>query len=388
MGTELLLSVGSPSIRSLSSHGDSSSGVTSLSRNTAQGHCEEQQNGGAQVEGHPTTIAMLPDNVLLEIFDFYRKDHYRKYYYPDPNDYYAHGPVWKWHLLVHVCQTWRQVIFASPHRLDVKILCTYGTPIRKILAIWPAFPIVIRYERSRNPIIRIDDVENITFALKHHDRVCDVELDPGLQWSERPEIFDALAAVQEPFPVLKRLRIHSMYEDSPASVLPAKFLGGSAPCLQKIYISGIPYPALPMLLLSTSDLVRLVLHDIPPTGYIPPEAMVASLATLPRLDSLSIEFQSPTPRPDIGLHPVTRTVLPALTSLHFLGASEYLEDLVSRIDSPQLKRIFVDYRWLVDYRVTQLSKFIDRSVGPKLTLSRRARVSISSNAVSFIVYLV
>ncbi|KAH8983837.1 hypothetical protein EDB86DRAFT_171317 [Lactarius hatsudake] len=63
----------------------------------------------------------------------------------------------------------------------------------------------------------------------------------------------------------------------------------------------------------------------------------------------------------IRLPPVTRIVLPALTSFRFHGASEYLEDFISQIDAPQLQSISVDnIPQLVDYRATQLSKFIDR----------------------------
>ena len=99
-----------------------------------------------------------------------------------------------------------------------------------------------------------------------------------------------------------------------------------------------------MLLLSTSNLVFLDLREIPPTGYISPEAMVAGLTALPKLKSFIIEFQLATPRPDrIHPPPVTWTVLPALTSFRFKGASEYLEDLVAGIDAPQLDEIYIYY---------------------------------------------
>ncbi|KAH9171743.1 hypothetical protein EDB89DRAFT_1069460 [Lactarius sanguifluus] len=342
MGTELLLSVGSPSVRPLSPPGDSSSGVALHTRNIAQGNCEKHQNESIQGKSHPTTIAMLPDNVLLEIFDFYRKGHH----------YYNRRYVWKWHLLVHICQTWRQIVFSSPRRLDLKILCTHGTPVRN-QGIWPAFPIIIRYQRSWKSV-RPNDQDDIISALEHRDRVCDIELDPGVHWNSRSEKFDA--AWLEPFPVLTRLYIDSAYKDPP--VLPANFLGRSAPCLQEITLSGIPYPALPMLLLSASDLVKLDLRNIPLTGYISPEAMVACLATLPRLDRFTIEILSTTPLPDRALPPpVTRTVLPALTSFQFIGASEHLENLVSQIDSPQLNQISIGYIRLVDYQARARSLF-------------------------------
>ena len=317
---------------------------------------------------HAKTIGILPDNALLEIFDFYRNSH---------DD--ATRTVWKWHLLVHVCQRWRQIVFASPHRLNLQILCTQRTPVRKNLGIWPVLPIVIDYHYSGGGITP-DDEDNVITALEHPDQVCYVRLDiTGSQLGKMA------AVMQEPFPVLTRLFIGS--DDVYAPVLPGAFLGGSAPSLQEIALSGIPYPTLPTLLLSASELVELSLHEIPQTGYISPEAMVACLAVLPRLTTLRIGFQSAT-RPDrIRPPPVARNVLPALTSFRFNGASEYLEDLTAQIDSPQLSQIFVFYlNQFVDFQVAQLSEFIDRSVGTQIALFRHAQVTFVSDWVSFTTY--
>ena len=91
----------------------------------------------------------------------------------------------------------------------------------------------------------------------------------------------------EPFPVLTRLFISSSDRSAPlyrdVLALPAGFLGGSAPCSQMISLRGISYPTLLTLLLSTSDLVKLNLSDVPPDGYISPEAKVASLTASPKL---------------------------------------------------------------------------------------------------------
>ncbi len=310
---------------------------------------------------------MLTDNVLVEIFDFYRNNH----------DHTRHT-VWKWHLLVHVCQRWRQVVFASPHRLNLQILCTERTPVRKNLCIWPVFPIVIVFYRYSWSGLTSNDEDNVTAALEHRDRVCYLFVDvTGLQLEK------IATAIQKPFPVLTDLII--VKRDEGALVLPDGFLGGSAPCLQQIHLHGIHYPALPTLLLSTSDLVSLRLRHIPPTGYISPEAMVVGLAALPRLKFFYIEFQSTTSLPDrIRPSPVTRTVLPALALFRFRGASEYLEDLLARIDGPQLIRIDISYsNDLSDFQVAQLSKFVHRSVGFELTPFRRARVSPFSGWVDF-----
>ena len=146
--------------------------------------------------------------------------------------------------------------------------------------------------------------------------------------------------MKEPFPVLTRLPIRS--DDSKVPVLPKGFLGRSAPHLREIALSGIPYPALPALLLSASHLVTLELHRIPPTGCISPQAMVTCLAALPGLNASDLQFQPAISRPGRTLPPATRIILPVLTSFEFRGASEYLEDLVAQIDSPQLDRILLE----------------------------------------------
>ncbi|KAH9167657.1 hypothetical protein EDB89DRAFT_2074628 [Lactarius sanguifluus] len=147
--------------------------------------------------------------------------------------------------------------------------------------------------------------------------------------------------------------------------LPDTFLGGSAPCLQTIYISGIPFPAAPILLSSARDLVDLDLSNIPLTGYISPEAMVTSLGALPRLKFLTLGFEEyGISYPDrMRLPSTTRTVLPALTIFYFDGLFEYFEDLVAQIDTPQLVCLGAKYLDLgvTDFQIPQLCDFIDRS---------------------------
>ena len=317
-----------------------------------------------------TTISVLPDNVLLDIFWLYKKER---------NEENPAYPVWKWHRLVHVCRRWRQVVFASPRRLDLRIRCTSGTPVREYLGIWPVLPIFIDYHFLFNRSGSNEDHIVAALDSEYLHRICGVWL--AVTGSELERI---TRVMQEPFPVLTSLTITSRGGDAVA--LPAEFLGGYAPRLQEITLNRIPFPALPTLLLSTIDLITLKLANIPPTGYISPESMVVGLAALPRLKDIHIIFQPTTLRSDrIPLPPVTRSVLPALTNFRFEGASEYLEDLVSRIDVPQLNRFSISYlNQLPDFRVPQLPKFIDRSFGPKLALIKYARLSFSSYNVSFL----
>src|SRR6266702_4521181 len=287
--------------------------------------------------GHAITIDVLPDNVLLDIFDSCRKDH-------DPDRSYT--PVWRWHGLVHVCRRWRQIVFASPRRLDLQLLCTNGTPLRENLDLWPPIPIAVQYLYYKT--FTPSDKDSLFAALEHPGRIRHVDLSlTGLQLRE------VATVMQVPFLALTHLIIRWKDENPP--VLPSGFLGGSAPCLQYMHLEGILFPALPSLLSSTNDLVNLKLENIPKDGYISPEAMAACLATLARLKSLFIGFQLVTLHVDQISPPpvtplVTRTLLPALTSFEFLGDNEYLEGLVARIDSPRLNRIDIRYsRRLFDF---------------------------------------
>ena len=320
-----------------------------------------------------TAINMLPDDILLDIFDFCRKN-----YRDNPRNARI-CPVWEWHVLVHVCRRWRQIVFGSPIRLNIQILCTYGTPVRTNLDIWPAFPIAVHLDGMR--YFRYHNEDEAFAALEHYDRVSIIRLclsSTHLEWMA--------AVMREPYPALTSLNIDSWGDD--ALAFPADFLGGSTPCLQEIILSNFPFPALPTLLLSTSDLVTLVLHKIPPAGYFSPEALGASFAILPNLKTLSIQFRSDTSRPGRLRPPLTtRTVLPFLTSFDFHGAFGYLEALVAQIESPQLNRMSIEYfNRRVDFQVAQLSTYIHCSLRPEQRPFKRANVCFHGEALSFILY--
>jgi F-box associated protein len=79
--------------------------------------------------GQVIQIGVLPDDVLLEIFDFYLEKRWRRGKKKD---------VEKWKSLVHVCRRWRSIVFRSPYRLDLKLFCTPKTPSKDTLDVWPA----------------------------------------------------------------------------------------------------------------------------------------------------------------------------------------------------------------------------------------------------------
>src|SRR6266702_326204 len=314
-------------------------------------------------------INTLPDNVFVEIFGHCRMDDVGRLTW-------GHHP-WKWHRLAHVCRTWRHIMFASSRHLHLELLCTHGTPVKKNLGHLPAFPIVVSF---LNSFYRGGDRDNLFAALEHRDRVRVVEVNVPRS------LLKGLATVmQEPFPALAHLRFESGgFEAMPT--LPDSFLGGSAPLLRTIYMSGIPFPAAPALLLSAHDLVYVHLRIIPRTGYIPPEVMVSSLAVLPGLKYLTLGFEWGMPYPGRGRirqPPITRTVLPVLSRFTFYGPIQYLEDLVAQIDTPQLDYLRITYQdWhQIDFQIPQLCGFVDRSEKLKLSRFRRADILLRSSPV-------
>jgi hypothetical protein len=280
-------------------------------------------------------IDVLPDDVLLEIFDFYVKTGREA-----------------WQSLVHVCRRWRILVFRSPRRLNLRLFCKPKAlaPARDTLDVWPALPLVIK-----GSMIYSDTY--VVALLGQSNRVCEVNLFDLVGW----KLEEVLASMQVPFPELTYLQLRSQkHETLPA--IPDSFLGGSAPRLRHFELFGIPFPGLPNLLLSATHLVELHLFRIPHSGYISPEAMAALLSASSNLRTLRLEFESPQSRPDResrSLPPPERSILPALDSFHFTGVPIYLEDLVTRIDTPQLYYMNITSRYQFDFDTQRLAQFIN-----------------------------
>ena len=133
---------------------------------------------------------------------------------------------------------------------------------------------------------------NFDVIFAHHCRVCELNLHRLTRW----QLKRVASAMQEKSPALVHLMLEFAGSYSrPALALPDGFLGGFAPRLQSLELRSIPFPALPKLLLSATDLVRLDLVDIPHSGYMSPEAIVTGLAMLPHVISLTLKFKSPHP---------------------------------------------------------------------------------------------
>jgi hypothetical protein len=296
-------------------------------------------------------IDVLPDDVLLEIFNFYV-------------DMEPSSPrnlrVEEWKSLINVCRRWRTLVFRSPRRLNLRLGCTPGKPAKDTLDIWPTLPLVVHSDGHKLAY----GMDNIIAALGQSTRVCQVAF-YGLDDFELEEI---LPAMRVPFPELTDLHLGSDLSNGGLTpVIPDSFLDGSAPRLRHFGLYGIPYPGLQNLLFSATHLVSLELSNIPHSGYISPEAIVALISVLSSLEGLAVKFRSPQSCPDRETrrpHPSKRSVIPALTSLRFKGVIEYLEDLVTGIDTPQLDGLGIKFFNQIDFDTLRLAQFINRT--PKL----------------------
>ena len=285
------------------------------------------------------TIEVLPSTVLLEIFNFY---------VDRPG---ADEDVW--FSLVHVCRRWRFVVFDSPRRLNLRILYTPKRPL-KMLDIWPALPIVINFlAKGKRP----RGMANIVAALKQNCRMRKIDI-RGIPNS----LMKKFAAMKKPFPELTFLRLRPDDENVP--ILPDSFLSGSAPRLRILNLCGTPFPGVRKLLFSLRSLVGLRLWAIPHSGYISPEAVVTCLSALTALQAFFLGFRSPQSRVGGGTRhvpPLTRIVLATLTKFRFKGNSEYLEGIVSLVDTPLLKHFKITFFNQLIFDTPQLRLFISRT---------------------------
>jgi len=226
--------------------------------------------------------------------------------------------------------------------------------------IWPTLPIFVEHwhgTRTSGHEPSLD--ENVIAALKHTDRIYEIQLlINSLSLYHR-----CSTMMQETFPALKKLNLCFSSDVESAPALPDSFLGGSAPRLRSLSLRSIPFPALPKLLLSTTDLVFLQVWEIPHSGYISPKAMITCLSSLTRLEHLSLHFESPRSRParpSRRLSSLTRVDLPALTHFHFHGVNEYIEYMMARINAPLLVEIRVRFFNHLLFDMSELAQFSDR----------------------------
>ncbi|KAI0288663.1 hypothetical protein BC826DRAFT_658724 [Russula brevipes] len=309
-----------------------------------EGSNQNQASHELPERSHSSRVNSLPNELLLEIFDFYRLN--------QDEDYWE---CWKrkfrWFRLTHVCRRWRCVVLAWFSRLDVTLLVTNNNPghIKTIFSHRLApLPIVIDYTSLCDKTTK--DLGRVLAALKRCDRV------RGITFRGTSGDFDkCLKATKRPFPSLQSLELR---EKTAARMiyLPTTFLGGSVSKLRRLSLHGVSAPL--SMLLSTSATTLLDLH-LGIGTFDPFQGMLlfACLRGMLCLCRLELETQThhsftyPTETEPI-------VPLPNLTRFHFYGPCAFLDAFAARFAAPSLQDVNIglnDFAW---FPIPHLTRFI------------------------------
>jgi len=296
-------------------------------------------------------IGHLPDEMLLEIFDCCRRA-----------DEYGWNHRRQWYMLLHVCRKWRYRMLESASRLELRLLCTYQTPVAEMLLHTPPLPLIIQYDADfvvNGPHAE----ENRLLPFQHADRVCSIFVSG---WHFGTDLRGQHGLLDKAFPALETLALSSeFYTTTP---FPRNF---TAPHLRSLILNGLSISVASPLLTNAANLISLRLQYIPVNNYGEPSPgyLVEVLSNLPRLKNLLIiypnsphdieyMFRASRLRPISAPDQITRVVLPNVSTLIYAGVGLYLENLLALISTPLLQRFDATYHPHRHFTVPCLSEFL------------------------------
>ena len=317
----------------------------------------------------------MNDDLLVEIFDFCRLDNI------SPNTY----PRNWWYTLAHVCQRWRRVLFATPTRLGITLVCNSRTPVKDLLTNSPPLPLVI-YWGHPGTLDTGDGVKSILFALGYRDRVRRMTL--HMPECSLREVFKSMDGT---FPMLETLQLYRAPDtDREPPLLPTMFDAPNLRHLQLTDLKSFP-PTIKLLnnVTTRQSIVTLSLGEI----TIKPATLMEYLALMPRLKVLKIgvSFSIPsehTERKEKNLCTGSQPKSPSLTltdleEFEYQGTSNYLEALAARIGVPFLKRLSITVSNEVNHSAdlnTTAFKYLSRLISGAADLAFQfARVRFKDN---------
>ena len=152
----------------------------------------------------------------------------------DPRLVIENQRIEDWKTLAHVCRRWRSLVFQSPRRLNLRLLCTPKTRARDTLDTWPPLPLII-YDSYSIVDDEPSSMDGIIAALERSDRVCPIQLTDIT--SLQLEYITYSPAMQKPFLELTHLHLGMCEGFEPEPILPDSFLGGTAPRLRSVELT-------------------------------------------------------------------------------------------------------------------------------------------------------
>ena len=260
-----------------------------------------------------------------------------------------------WYMLTHVCRRWRELILSSASHLGLCLVCTYGTPVAKMLEHSPPLPLIVDcvdQDREMTP----QDEEGILLALQKRSRVYRIRLRVPAA-----KVRKLVVAMDGEFPILEHIHIGPPTEYHTGLTFPQTF---QAPHLRYFLLKTFALPLGSPLLTTAVDLVTLSLNSIPSSAYFHPNDLLQRLSLMRQLEILGISFQSPVPNIDLegqlSDNPfIAQVTLPNLRWFGFQGTSTYLEALLPSMDTPLLEKLqitfFNEATFVVPYLLQHMS---------------------------------
>ena len=273
------------------------------------------------------TINHLPDEVLLEIFDYYRQSF--DPYYHLWNENYA------WLNLMHVCRKWRGVMVASSSRLDLGVIVgpQKSDHIKTLLS--GPLPILFEYMNMDGQMMTGSALWRMRATLEHHhDRVREINF--GGSSANFDKFFKATS--KRAFPMLESLVLWGTRQK-----VPDTFLGGpdlSDLRLRRLNLSGFSLESTSQLLSFATSLTDLSLNIDTAVNPSPEVFLLAFLQGMRHLRSLNLgvlpcEFSLQSRLSTSGdIVPVSK-----LTHFRYSGHSVFFNAFLARLSTPSLQDI-------------------------------------------------
>ena len=328
-----------------------------------------------------TSIHTLDDDSLLNILDLYQPTLLDNDEYQDDDRRILQGGEWDrerwWCNLTHVCRRWRYLIRGSASCLGLGLICTYGTPVADMLAHSPPLPLIIDYiDLDRE--ITAEDEQGLTVALQHRDRVRRIRL-----WMSVLALRKFIRIIDNEFPKLEYLYIRPAINDN-VGLMPFKKI--KAPNLHHLVLFNFAFPIGSPLLITAVGLVTLSLQRIPRSAHFHPNDLLQRLALMAQLEVLGIDFRSPVPNLGVVSSIMTHVTLPNLRWFGFCGVIAYLEALLSRMTTPFLEKLQIEFPDQPTFSVPHLPEFISTAMNLNFSSAASARMGFSPWGVWVRVY--
>ena len=224
------------------------------------------------------------------------------------------------------------MLYESPTRLGITLVCNSRTPVADVLANSPLLPLVI-YWGNPGTLDTEESVKNIHLALHHRERVRRIKL--RLPESSLKDVF---ASMEGDFPTLETLQLYCSSTSNFDAKLPSTF---RAPNIRNLQMSDLTLlaPEQPSAFLSSStSIVSLSLEEI--ISDLSPARLVEHLSLMPNLKILKISLVRRVSHATARARSTFNTVL---EELQYHGNTDYFEGFAALISAPLLKKLSISF---------------------------------------------